>query len=81
MMTQKQVTLQSQSSGLSVSQPNLHREMVERVKEFYGYDDKLSAKNQQDIESDILGSLDKSSRVVLRIRFGCIYTQSVNAVS
>ena len=81
MMTQQQVTLQSQSSGLSVSQPDLHREMLARVKEFYGDDDKLSAKNEQDIESDTLESLDKSSSVVLRIRFGCFCTQSVNSVS
>ena len=40
MVTQQQTTLQSQSSGMSVSQPDLHREMLGRVKEFDGNDDK-----------------------------------------
>ena len=38
MITKQQTTLQSQSSGMSVSQPDLHREMLARV--FDGDDDK-----------------------------------------
>ena len=41
MLTQQQTALQAQSSGTSVTQPDLHREMLARVKEFDGYDDKL----------------------------------------
>ena len=53
MHTQQQTVLQAQqdqSSATSVSQPDLHREMLARVKEFDGEDDKLSAEYQQDIE-------------------------------
>ena len=53
--TQQQTVLQAQqdqSSATSVSQPDLHREMLARVNEFDGDDDKLSAEYQQDIESD-----------------------------
>ena len=42
----------NQSSATSVSQPDLHREMLARVREFGGDDDKLFAEYQQDIESD-----------------------------
>ena len=38
--TQQQTALQAHSSGTSVSQPDLHREMLVRVKEFDGDDDK-----------------------------------------
>ena len=38
MLTQQQTTLQSQSIGMSVTQPDLHREMLARVKEFDGDD-------------------------------------------
>ena len=40
MLTQQQTALQAQSSGTSVTQPDLHREMLGRVKEFDGDDDK-----------------------------------------
>ena len=40
MLTQQQTALQAQSSGTSVTQPDLHREMLARVKEFDGDDDK-----------------------------------------
>ena len=43
---------QDQSSATSVSQSDLHREMLARVREFDGDDDKLLAEYQQDIESD-----------------------------
>ena len=39
-LTQQQTALQAQSSATSVSQPDLHREMLVRVKEFDGDDDK-----------------------------------------
>ena len=39
-LTQQQRAIQAQSSGMSVSQPDLHREMLARVKEFDGDDDK-----------------------------------------
>ena len=58
MHTQQQTVLpaqQDQSSATSVSQPDLHREMLARVKEFDGDDDKLLAEYQQDIESDQRG--------------------------
>ena len=53
--TQQQTVLQAQqdqSSATSVSQRDLHREMLARMKEFDGDDDKLLAEYQQDIESD-----------------------------
>ena len=43
---------QDQSSATSVSQPDLHRKMLARVKESDGDDDKLLTEYQQDIESD-----------------------------
>ena len=55
MHTQQQTVLQAQedqSSATSVSQPDLHREMLARVKEFDGDDHKLLAEYEQDIESD-----------------------------
>ena len=39
-LIQQQATLQAQSSGTSVPQADLHREMLARVKEFDGDDDK-----------------------------------------
>ena len=55
MHTHQQTVLQAQqdqSSATSVSQSDLHREMLARAKEFDGDDDKLLAEYQQDIESD-----------------------------
>ena len=40
MLTLEQATHQAQSSGMSLSQPDLHREMLARVKEYDGDDDK-----------------------------------------
>ena len=52
MLTQQQTVLQArqdESSATSVAQPDLHHEMLARVKEIDGDDDKLSAEYQHDI--------------------------------
>ena len=49
---QQQTTLHSQSSGMSVAQPDGHCEVQAQVKEFDGDDFKFLAECQQDIESD-----------------------------
>ena len=41
-MLQQQTALQAQSSGTSVPQPDLHREMLAPVKEFDGDDDSVA---------------------------------------
>ena len=46
---------QAQSSGMSVSQLDMHREMLARVTEFGGDHEKLLPKYQQVNESDQLG--------------------------
>ena len=70
-LTQLETVLQAQqdqSSTTLTAQPDRQCEMLARVKEYDGDDNKLFAEYQQDIESD----LDRSSRVVLQIRFGDI---------
>ena len=67
---------QAQSSGMSVSQPDLHREMFAQVTKFGGDHEKLLPKYEQ----SNLVSLDRNSRIVLWIRFGWISMRSESAV-
>ena len=67
MLTQQQTTLRSQSSGMSVSQPDLHREMLARVKEFDGDDDKWPGwwfKLQSFLNANHIGYEALSERIV-----------------
>ena len=52
MMIQQQSVTRDISGGTPIPQPDLHRERLERVKEFYGNDDKFVVEQQQEIESD-----------------------------
>ena len=67
LLTQQQTTLQSQSSGMSVSQPDLHREMLARVKEFNGDDDKWPGrwfKQQSFLKANHIGYEALMGRIV-----------------
>ena len=67
MLTQQQATLQVQSSGISVSQPHLNREMLARVKEFDGDDDKWSGrwkKLQSFLKANHIGYEALNERIV-----------------
>ena len=62
MLTQQQTVAQArrdQSTLQSVAQPVPDREMLARVKEFDGDDDKWLAEYQQDIESDQPGEFNQ----------------------
>ena len=51
-MIQQQSETQDQSGGTPISQPELHRERLARVKEFDGNEDKFVVEHQKEIGSD-----------------------------